>query len=104
MKTIRFITPEDATFGFGLAGVEQRTTRLELAGEVLQEAMADGAIGLIALDERLLPGISEEWLRQAEKRWPGVLVVLPAPERAGRVGDYVNRLVARAIGYQVRID
>jgi len=104
MKSIRFLTPEDAAFGFGLAGIEQRTSRPEEAEAALREAMADRTIGLIALDERLLAAIPEETLRHAEGRWPGILVVLPAPTEAAIAADYVNQLVARAIGYQVRLD
>lgn len=104
MKAIRFITPEDAAYGFGLAGVEQRTTGREEAEAVLLAALADEAIGVVALDERLLPGIGEETLRRAEQGWAGVLVVLPAPTKAESGSDYVNRLVSRAIGYQVRIE
>ena len=102
-KRICFITPEDAAFGFGMAGIDQRVTRPEQADDTLRQVMAEGAIGLAILDERLLAAIPEETLRQAESRWPGILVVLPAPMAAATGGEYVNRLVARAIGYQVRL-
>ena len=104
MKAICFLTPEDAAFGFAMTGIEQRTTRPEVAEEALRAALADGAIGLVALDERLLSGISEETLLWAERRRQGILVVLPAPAMGALGGDYVNQLVSRAIGYQVRLD
>lgn len=104
MTSIRFITPEDAAFGFGMAGIGQVVTGTDLAELAVREAMADAAIGLIALDERLLASLSEETLRFAEKRWQGVFVVLPAPAGPQAAADYVNQLVARAIGYQVRLD
>lgn len=104
MKTIRFITPNDAAFGFGLAGVEQRTARLAEADERVREALADQAIGVVAVDERLLTGIAAETILLAENSWPGILVVLPAPTEEGRRGEYVNQLVSRAIGYHVRLE
>jgi V/A-type H+-transporting ATPase subunit F len=104
MKKICFITPEDAAFGFGMAGIEQRTTAPQQAEDALRQAISDGGSGLVVLDERLLASIAEETLRLIEQRWPGILVVLPAPAAAELGPDYVNRLVARAIGYQVRLD
>lgn len=103
MKRICFITPEPAAYGFALAGVEQRTTRPEEAEATLCQVLEEGKVGLLALDERLLPAISAESLLQAERNWPGVLVLLPAPSREEGGDDYVRRLVARAIGYQVRL-
>jgi V/A-type H+-transporting ATPase subunit F len=39
-----------------------------------------------------------------EKRWYGILLVLPAPERVGvEVEDYAMSLIKRAIGYHVRL-
>jgi V/A-type H+-transporting ATPase subunit F len=39
-----------------------------------------------------------------ERRWPGLVVMLPAPREGARVEeDYVLRLIRRALGYQVRL-
>jgi vacuolar-type H+-ATPase subunit F/Vma7 len=39
-----------------------------------------------------------------EGRWPGLVVVLPAPLRTQVAEeDYVLQLIRRAIGYQVRL-
>lgn len=103
MTAIRFITPADAAFGFGITGIGQSVTGPEQADQTVREAMTDAAIGLIALDERLLAALSAETMHFAEKRWPGVFVVLPAPAGTEAGGDYVSQLVARAIGYQVRL-
>jgi hypothetical protein len=43
-------------------------------------------------------------LREMERRSPGVIVLLPAPEAGPPLEeDYVLRLIRRAIGYQVRL-
>ena len=51
----------------------------------------------------LLPEIGEERLHEVEEGWPGVLVVLPAPDGSGVGEDYATRLIRRAIGYQVKV-
>ncbi|HXX56710.1 MAG TPA: V-type ATP synthase subunit F [Thermodesulfovibrionales bacterium] len=104
MKRIVFITAPDAEYGFRLAGVVQYTGRPEDAEGTLKEIMTDPATGLVILDERLMKGIAEERLREIEKVWQGIVLILPAPEKAGAlVEDYVARLIRRAIGYHVRL-
>jgi len=104
MKRVMVITPPDAEHGFGLAGVSQRTAGAEEASTVLRKAAADPDNGLIVLDERLARAIGEDALKQVERNWPGVVVVLPLPARLPREGDdYAMRLIRRAIGYHVRL-
>ena len=104
MKRIVFITPPDARYGFSMSGVSQFVVVPDDAETAVQQAMTDPDCGVVVVDERLLPGIDEERFREMEKRWFGVLVVLPAPEKIGMEGeDYATRLIRRVIGYQVRL-
>ena len=104
MKKIAFITPEDAEFGFGLAGISQYITRAEEAGNMLKEVLAEPDIGLVIIDERMIKAMDEEKLREMEERWHGILLVLPSPKKpAAGVEDYASRLIRRAIGYHVRL-
>jgi len=74
------------------------------AQAAIQQAMADPDCGVVVIDERLLAGMSEERFREMEKRWFGVLIVLPAPEKVEEEGvDYAERLIRRVIGYHVRL-
>lgn len=104
MKQVLVMTPPDARHGFALTGVRQSTI---LPGQLLAElrvALADPAVGLVVVDERLAGGGSQVQLRQLEQRSPGVVVLLPAPEAGPPLEeDYVLRLIRRAIGYQVRL-
>ena len=98
MKKIIFLTPPDAEYGFRLTGAEKDVEGL------IKKLMAEPDSGLIILDERLRQGISEERLREMEKRWEGIFLILPAPERKGReVEDYALMLIRKAIGYHVRL-
>ena len=104
MKKIIFITPEDARFGFTLSGFRQLVADPTGVAEVVAGAVAEAAIGLVLVDERLYHHLDEEWLDGVEKHWPGLIIVLPAPEKmAERPEDYAVQLIAKAIGYQVRL-
>lgn len=104
MKKIVLITPPDARFGFSLAGVTQLVAAPEKAEDAIRQSMEDADCGVVILDERLLAGINEKRFREMEKRWFGLLVVLPAPEQGVTEDeDYAARLIRRVIGYHVRL-
>lgn len=104
MKKIVFITLGDAEFGFQLTGAIQHVAEKENLMDVLNYATADPDAGLLVVDERLLAGSNDDTMREIEKVWSGILVVLPSPERPGAVTeDYALRLIRRAIGYHVRL-
>jgi vacuolar-type H+-ATPase subunit F/Vma7 len=104
LKKVAFITPEDARFGFGLAGMPQYIAGQEEAEVRLKEIMAESETGLIIIDERIIKGIDAEEMREMEERWHGILLVLPSPVKpADQVEDYAVRLIRRAIGYHVRL-
>jgi vacuolar-type H+-ATPase subunit F/Vma7 len=104
MKTISFITPPDASYGFSLSGVPQQTVKTGDAEAALKMTMTETDTGLIIIDERLLQGMPEERLRELEQGWKGILLVLPSPVRPpAEVEDYAARLIRRAIGYHVRV-
>lgn len=105
MKSIVFITPRDARHGFSISGVSQLAITPEEAEATLRKVMAEPDSGVVVIDERLIGGIGEERFREMEKKWYGMLLVLPAPERIGEEGeDYAVRLIRRAIGYHVRLN
>jgi vacuolar-type H+-ATPase subunit F/Vma7 len=105
MKKIVFITPAEAYPGFILAGCRQIQTTSVAAEEALLSMIADPETSVAIIDERLLPGISEESLREMENGWRGVLIVLPAPAQKGveAMEDYALRMIRKAIGYHVRL-
>jgi V/A-type H+-transporting ATPase subunit F len=105
MKRVVVVTPADAAYGFSLSRVIQLTCVPRETEDLLRQVLAEPDIGVVAVDERLLAGVDETRLREMERRWPGVLVVLPAPVKAGaeEEEDYALRLIRRAIGYHVRL-
>lgn len=103
MKRVLFVTPPDARYGFSLGGTVQMVALPGEAEAIVRAALDDPENGVVVVDERLLPDIGDERFRELERRWFGILVVLPAPEAAGEAADYALRLIRRAIGYQVRL-
>jgi V/A-type H+-transporting ATPase subunit F len=105
MKEILLLTPEDARDGFSLTGVHHQVTTPEEAWATLQESCHDPALGVIAIDARLLEQIEPDRLRQLTEQWPGVLVTLPAPADEEKPPlDELQQLVRRALGYHVRLE
>jgi vacuolar-type H+-ATPase subunit F/Vma7 len=104
IKKIIFITPGDAEYGFRLAGVEQLVTGEEEVNTALQKAISEPDSGMIVVDERLLKNYSWEQLRDAERSFPGIFLIIPSPVRpVFEAEDYAARLIRQAIGYHVRL-
>ena len=104
MEKIVFITPEDAEYGFSLTGVSQYIASKENVIDILKKALQESGTGLMIVDERLVTRSTRESLREIERTWQGILIVLPSPERPeAEVEDYALSLIRRAIGYHVRL-
>lgn len=104
MSEVVFMTPEDARYGFSLAGSLQITIPAERAEELLQQTIADSDIGVVVIDERLVKAIGEKRFAELEGRWQGLLVTLPSPKSArGGEEDYLQQQIKRALGYHVRL-
>ena len=104
MKNILFITPRDARYGFSLAGAEQRLTTKSEIKQLLLELLETPAVALLVIDERLLQDLPAEELKDFEKKWPGALVILPAPVKPAEEEDYAMQLISKALGYHVRLN
>ncbi len=105
MKQIVFVTPPDARHGFSLIGARQIVTTPEDLPKMLDDLVGDPANGALVIDERLIGEPARDRLRDAERRWPGLVVVLPAPARAAAPeDDYALRLVHRAVGYHLKVN
>ncbi len=104
MKRVAFITPPGTACGFLLGGVPQYIADAPEAEEMIRKVVGDPEIGLVVVDERLMTGLSEDRLKELERGWPGILLVLPSPARpSAPEEDYALRLIRRAIGYHVKL-
>lgn len=106
MRKIVVIAPPDARHGFALAGVRQLCASPDELPALMRELVRDPVIGAVIVDERLVTGVARDHIRELDRRWTGLVIVLPAPERAKPITeeDYILQLIRRAIGYQVRLN
>lgn len=103
MKKIAFITTEDADYGFRLAGASQFIAGKDKVIEMLSELIDKKEFGIILIDERLMDDEIMEKIDKLQHDFEGIVSTLPSPYDEGEMKyDIVDRLVSRAIGYQVR--
>ncbi len=104
MSEVVFITPQEARYGFSLAGARQLTVGTARAEELLRATIAERDVAVVVIDERLVKAIEPKRFGELTELWRGLLVTLPAPERAGEgEEDHLQRLIRRALGYHVRL-
>lgn len=103
MNRIVALTPADADNGFACCGAIQHAVATGQAAEMLTQALDEAGSGVVILDERLVNELGEDMVSTLERRWSGVLVVLPAPGVKEAGEDYAMRLIRRAVGYQVKV-
>lgn len=104
MSRIVFLTPEEIPYGFAIAGFEQKLVPAGQARVEMTQIADEPDVGVLVIDERLLAEVDDDFSRQFQEQWSGILLVLPTP--AGAVPaeeDYLQRLIRRALGYHVRI-
>ena len=104
MKKVLVLSPPDPVSGFAIAGVSARQAASTQLPDLMDAAIADASVGVLAIDERLIDPPAHARIRDIERQWRGAVVVVPSPGRPARPeDDYARRLIRRAIGYQVRV-
>jgi vacuolar-type H+-ATPase subunit F/Vma7 len=105
MNTVAFVTLEDAAPGFALAGVVHLVATADRLEDLLRRLTMETAYGLIGIDERLLTPATEEFISRCQESWEGVFIIMPPPPLVAHRGiNYAERLLQKAIGYQVRLN
>ena len=105
MKGCLFITPQDAVYGFDMTGFNQVISAKERIIADLEEIVRHRPAGIVFVDERLLTEAVNSRIQVIEKQWQGAIVILPEPGtdiEAGRE-DFGMRLIARVLGYQIKL-
>ena len=104
MKKILVLAPAPPVGGFAIAGVTAREAVPVDLPRLIDDAIADSSVGVLAIDERVIGPEARDRVRDVERRWRGAVVVLPSPGKpATPEEDYAHRLIRRAIGYKVRV-
>lgn len=104
MKKIIFLTPPNVRYGFELTGVEQYIVEKGETESIIEKVLSEKETGIVVIDERLAADISEEKMKILEKKWFGIVLILPSPERIiDESKDPLIRLLKRTLGYYMRI-
>jgi vacuolar-type H+-ATPase subunit F/Vma7 len=105
MSSLRVVTQPDLAPGFALAGVETFPVDDSETAEGLLSAWLDlGEAGLIALDERLLPGLTASLLRRLEHSERLFHIAIPAGMYSGSAEarqERIAALIRQAIGFHI---
>ncbi|HOJ97739.1 MAG TPA: V-type ATP synthase subunit F [Methanospirillum sp.] len=100
-KVIVITDPESAT-GFRLAGSDVMEAEDSLqASRVLSSLLHEEEAGIIAIGEDFLANLDKTLYEQVERCYHPVIIPIPAPRKGDEVSGYVERLLRRAIGYNV---
>jgi V/A-type H+/Na+-transporting ATPase subunit F len=102
MYKVVVITDPDSATGFRLAGsdVMEAENSIE-ASKVLSSLIHDEDAGIIAIREDFLIDLDKSLYEQIERCYHPVIIPIPAPRKGDEVSGYVERLLRRAIGYNV---
>ncbi len=100
-KVVVITDPESAT-GFRLAGSDVMEAEDALdASRALSSLLHEEEAGIIAIREDFLANLDKTLYEQVERCYHPVIIPIPAPRKGDEVSGYVERLLRRAIGYNV---
>ena len=102
MYRFMVLTDPDTAAGFRMAGVEtlEATSPDEVKG-LLASLIQDGETGIIAVNEDFMQGIDERLMTRIERSSRPIVIPIPGRSRRGGGMAYIERLLRRAIGYNV---
>jgi V/A-type H+-transporting ATPase subunit F len=100
-KVVVITDPESAT-GFRLAGSDVMEVADSMQASLhLSSLLHDEEIGIIAIREDFFAQLDKSLYEQVERCYHPVIIPIPAPRKGDAVSGYVERLLRRAIGYNV---
>ena len=104
-KRIIFFTTNDARYGFTLAGFEQYICTSDELEPLLDQFIPRAEYGLFVIDERLITESIDNRLREIERGFDLIFVIMPPPlELETKREDYALRLLRKAIGYHIQLN
>jgi len=100
-KVVIITDPESAT-GFRLAGSDVLEAEDSVtASRLLSFLLHEDETGIIAVREDFLANLDKSLYEEIERCYHPVIIPIPAPRKGDEVSGYVERLLRRAIGYNV---
>ena len=96
------VTDPESAAGFRLAGVDViEVGSPEEAKKLIPPLLNADDTGIIGVSEDFMSVLDEELLANIEKTYRPVIIPIPSRARKVVAGSYIERLLRRAIGYNI---
>ena len=102
MYKIIVITDPESGDGFRLAGATvMEASNPGDADIVIKEILTADDVGIVAVREDFMAGLDKTLLSRIERCYHPVIIPIPAPQVGPSMGNYIEMLLKRAIGYNI---
>jgi V/A-type H+-transporting ATPase subunit F len=96
------VTDPDTAPGFRLAGVDVlEASNVEEAKKVIPSLLFKDDTGIVAVNEDFMESLDEKLMERIEKTHRPIIIPIPSRTRQIDRTDYVERMLRRAIGYNI---
>jgi len=96
------VTDPDTAPGFRLAGVDVvEASSVEEAKKIIPSLLFKDDTGIVAVNEDFMASLDEKLMERIEKTHRPIIIPIPSRIRQIDRTDYIERLLRRAIGYNI---
>lgn len=96
------VTDPETASGFRLAGVDVlEASNAEEAKTVIPSLLFKDDTGIVAVNEDFMASLDEKLMERIEKTHRPIIIPIPSRTRQIDRTDYIERLLRRAIGYNI---
>ena len=104
MYRVKVICPRRNETGYALAGVETSGYPTLAEGEkLISSALEEPDLGVLLIDEAALSSLDQRLTKRLEDSEMPLVLSLPMEIAAEAGKEYLERVIRRVIGYQVRL-
>ncbi|WAC05199.1 MAG: V-type ATP synthase subunit F [Methanoregula sp.] len=98
------VTDPDSAPGFRLAGVDVlEASGLDEAKKIISPLIYKDDTGIIAISEDLMAGLDEKLIEKINRTYRPIIIPIPSRIKGIDRTSYIERLLQRAIGYNIVI-
>ena len=96
------VTDPDSASGFRLAGVDViEASTMDEVKKIIPDLLYQDDTGIVALNEDFVPALDDKLMTRIEKSYRPIIIPIPARNQTVSRISYIERLLRRAIGYNV---
>jgi V/A-type H+-transporting ATPase subunit F len=96
------VTDPETAPGFRLAGVDVvEASNVEEAKKIIPSLLFKDDTGIVAVNEDFMASLDEKLMERIEKTHRPIIIPIPSRIRLIDRTDYIERLLRRAIGYNI---